>query len=86
VVRLPAAARDHVWRRLAEEGIQCGRYFAPLHREPLFAPFHTPERGLTVTEATAGTTLALPFFNHLTEEQISEVCAKLEAALRASGA
>ncbi len=84
VVRLPRAVRDRVWRRLAEQEIQCGRYFPPLHREPLFAPFHDPSRGLPVTDAIAGTTLALPFFNRLTDEQMSEVCLQLDAAIRAA--
>jgi perosamine synthetase len=84
VVRLPRALRDRVWRRLADQGIQCGRYFAPLHCEPLFAPFHNPDRALPATEAIAGTTLALPFFNRLTDEQITEVCSQLGAAVNGS--
>ncbi len=81
VVRLPRGIRDHVWRRMADQGVQCGRYFAPLHREPLFAPYHKPDRALPATEAIAGTTLALPFFNRLTDEQITEVCSQLTAAV-----
>jgi perosamine synthetase len=85
VVRLPRAIRDRVWRRLKDRGIQCGRYFAPLHREPLFAPFHNSDGGLPVTEATEGTTLALPFFNRLRDEQITEVCSQLAAAVSDAG-
>jgi perosamine synthetase len=84
VVRLPQGSRDRVWRRLTDHGIQCGRYFAPLHREPLFAPFHNPDRALPATEAIAGTTLALPFFNRLRNEQMTEVCSQLAAAVSGS--
>lgn len=86
VVRLRKAIRDRVWRCLADQGIQCGRYFAPLHREPIFAPFHDPDGGLPVTESIAGTTLALPFFNRLANEQISQVCSALAAAVNVPGA
>lgn len=84
VLRLPQGTRDRVWRRLLQQGIQCGRYFPPLHLQPVFASFGNPDHDLPVTEAMADTTLALPFFNRLTDEQISEVCCQLAAALRAA--
>jgi perosamine synthetase len=85
VVRLSArftqTERDAIWRELTSRGIGCGRYFAPLHQQPLFAPYLKCGDALTVTEQMAGRTLALPFFNHLTEEQIIEVCRALEEAI-----
>jgi perosamine synthetase len=86
VVRLSARfaqpARDAIWRRLISHGIGCGRYFAPLHQQPLFAPYLNLGNALTVTEQVAGRTLALPFFNHLAEDQIIEVCRALEDAIK----
>jgi perosamine synthetase len=86
VVRLSARftqpARDALWRGLISRGIGCGRYFAPLHQQPLFAPYVNAGSDLTVTEQMAGRTLALPFFNHLTEEQIIEVCRTLRDTIR----
>jgi perosamine synthetase len=86
VVRLSARftqpARDAIWRQLNSRGIGCGRYFAPLHQQPLFAPYVNKGNALTVTEQVAGRTLALPFFNHLAEEQIVEVCRALGDAVR----
>ncbi len=79
VVRV--GARDAVCRRLNEQGIGCGRYFAPLHQQPLFAPYVSAESDLSVTERVAERTLALPFFNHLTEDQVIEVCQGLQAAI-----
>jgi perosamine synthetase len=84
VVRLAArftrADRDSICEQLTARGIGCGRYFAPLHLQPLFAEYANSHDDLTVTEQVADRTLALPFFNRLTDEQISEVCRSLREA------
>ena len=84
VVRLSAkftrADRDSVCDQLTARGIGCGRYFAPLHLQPLFAEYANARGDLAVTEQVADRTLALPFFNRLTDEQISEVCRCLREA------
>jgi perosamine synthetase len=66
--------RDELARSLAERGIACGKYFAPLHRQPLFAPRVNPAGDFSVTEKVSAQTLALPFFTRITAEQIREVC------------
>jgi perosamine synthetase len=85
VVRLSAgfepAQRDSICRQLIARGIGCGRYFAPLHLQPLYAPYKNGGGDLPVTEHVAGRTLALPFFNRLTENQIIEVCQTLREAI-----
>jgi perosamine synthetase len=84
VVRLAArfgrSERDAICRRLNEQGIGCGRYFAPLHKQPLFAPSASGSN-LSVTDHVADRTLALPFFNHLTSDQIVEVRKALHASM-----
>jgi dTDP-4-amino-4,6-dideoxygalactose transaminase len=80
IARFTRADRDLICQRLATRGIGCGRYFAPLHLQPLFASFSNPRDDLTITEQVADRTLALPFFNRLTEEQIAEVCRSLREA------
>ena len=86
MVRLAAqftrADRDSICEQLTARGIGCGRYFAPLHLQPLFAKYAFSRGDLAVTEQVADRTLALPFFNRLTDEQISEVCQCLREALR----
>jgi perosamine synthetase len=67
-------ARDAVYERLTARGIGCGRYFAPLHRQTLFAPYAN-DCELPVTDRVSDRTLALPFFNQLTEDQVAEVIA-----------
>lgn len=79
VVRV--ASRDAILERLQQQGIGCARYFAPLHLQPLFARFVNSRDDLKITEQVATETLALPFFNALTREQIHEVCGALACAV-----
>jgi perosamine synthetase len=74
--------RDEILGKMTEQGIGCARYFAPLHLQPLFAPYANPRDDLKITQQVAAQTLALPFFNRLTGEQIQEVCCTLRGALR----
>ena len=69
--------RDWILAEMERRGIGCGRYFAPIHLQPAYRG--TPHRcmDLTVTESIARRTLALPFFNTISPEQIAEVCAAL---------
>lgn len=71
--------RNSIMRRLTEAGINCGRYFAPIHMQPCYAEWR--KASLSVTEAQASRTLALPFFNRITENEIAQVCAELRAAI-----
>jgi perosamine synthetase len=85
VVRLAARFtqedRDGVVAFMADRGIGCGRYFAALHRQPLYAAYADGACDLSVTEQVAPRTLALPFFNRLTDGEIAEVCLSLREAL-----
>lgn len=87
VVRLEAelarADRDFIYEQMLQRGIQCGRYFAPIHRQPLYAPFSAGST-LPVTEHVAERTLALPFFNAITDVQISEVCRTLRELIESA--
>ena len=73
VVRLATVDRDAVIRALAAAGIASGRYFAPIHLQPSYAAWRN-SANLPVTEAEAGRTLALPFFNNLTPAEVDYVC------------
>jgi perosamine synthetase len=72
--RIAASHRDRIVQEMASRGIACGRYFAPIHLQPSYRS--QPHRCMTLThtESIAPRTLALPFFNHLTVNQIAEVC------------
>jgi perosamine synthetase len=73
--------RDAVIDKLAECGIGCGRYFAPIHLQGAYASTESASLTLPITEAAADRTLALPFFNRITPEQITEVSDRLLAAI-----
>jgi perosamine synthetase len=69
--------RDRIWQSLLDRGIGAGRYFAPLHKQPVLQGRHRQSGSLAVTESVASGVLALPFFVGLTEDQIDEVCSTL---------
>ncbi|HKO10737.1 MAG TPA: DegT/DnrJ/EryC1/StrS family aminotransferase [Acidobacteriaceae bacterium] len=88
------AERDGVADAMAKNGIATGQYFLPIHLQPAYSP-RRPRRaqsgdspefvigpgGLPVTERVGARTLALPFFNRMTEEQIGRVAEALQEAL-----
>ncbi|MCI0656085.1 MAG: DegT/DnrJ/EryC1/StrS family aminotransferase, partial [Acidobacteria bacterium] len=76
--RFTAADRDWIARELQARGIGCGRYFPPIHLQPFYRrTFGCQPGDFPVAEAAAERTLALPFFNRLTEAQVDEVCSVL---------
>jgi len=85
VVRLregfTAVRRDQLFREITARGIGCGRYFAPIHLQPVYQSLPGRRTKLPVTESQAARTLALPFFNRITEEQLKEVCSALAKLL-----
>jgi perosamine synthetase len=79
------AARDAVCRSLSAKGIGTGRYFSPLHRQPVLGGDVSAlfEGGRLVhTEAVADRVITLPFFNELTEREIHEVSGALDESIR----
>jgi perosamine synthetase len=85
VVRLTnaftAVHRDQIIHNLEQAGIGCGRYFAPIHLQQAYAdlPSVTP---LPITEFVALRTIALPFFNRISDSEITTVCEALKEAMR----
>jgi perosamine synthetase len=76
------AQRDHIIQEMASRGIACGRYFAPIHWQPAYRS--QPHRCMTLThtESIAPRTLALPFFNNISMDQIEGVSQTLGEVLR----
>ena len=78
----PSKVRDHVMKQFEEAGIGCRPYFTPIHLQP----FYRNELGLRegmfpVTEHAGRTSIAIPFHNHITEEEVEYVARVLEKAL-----
>ncbi|GAB4227133.1 MAG: DegT/DnrJ/EryC1/StrS family aminotransferase [Acidobacteriota bacterium] len=76
------ARRDAVLEALGRRGIGCRNYFVPIHLQPFYCErFGLREGMFPVTESVAARTIALPFFNALTEEQVARVAQALREAL-----
>ena len=75
--RFTRSDRDGLIEEMAARGIECGRYFAPIHLQPAYRGAVCRMGDLSLTESIADRALALPFFNRITEEQIGEVCETL---------
>lgn len=74
--------RDAVIERLSAQGVPARAYFAPLHLQPLYRErFGYREGQLPVTERLGRSTLALPFHNAMTAEEVETVCSVLEQCL-----
>jgi perosamine synthetase len=76
--RLTQTERDHIWREMRERGIECGRYFGPIHWQPAYRTSHN-RHPLSISEFVASRTLVLPFFNRITQEQMEEVAENLQS-------
>lgn len=74
--------RTRLIRTLAARGIPTRTYFPPLHRQVYLREWvGQSDPRLPVTEAYAGRTLALPFHNNLSAEQIERVVDELKRAI-----
>ncbi|NLL62087.1 MAG: DegT/DnrJ/EryC1/StrS family aminotransferase [Candidatus Atribacteria bacterium] len=87
VIRLAKGIdRDKVMKYLNQEGVQCKPYFTPIHLQPFYVDMFGYQRGdFPVTEDISSRTIALPFFNNLTEEQMDYVVEKLAEAITLKG-
>ncbi len=86
VVRLPERIdRDRVQSDLASRGIATGRYFAPIHLQPVWrrSGVGRISGDLSLTDSIARRALALPFFNRIASQQQQQVTDALCEAMAA---
>jgi perosamine synthetase len=85
VIRLsdeyPPQYRDQVLQELQKRGIGCRDYFAPIHYQPFYRELGYKEGDFPVAEAASARTIALPFHNQLTEQDIDYVVRNLKELL-----
>ena len=71
---------------LRDQGVACGRYFEPIHLLPYYRRVLGGAEGdYPIAEEAARRTLALPFFNAITEAQLDEVCDRLLRLIENAG-
>ncbi|HSL93983.1 MAG TPA: DegT/DnrJ/EryC1/StrS family aminotransferase, partial [Bacillota bacterium] len=82
----PRIDRDAVMIWLNEQGVQCRPYFTPIHLQPFYRnEFGYREGDFPVTEKVASSTLALPFFNRISNEEMSYVQDRVKTAVERYG-
>ncbi len=74
--------RDRILQQMRSLNIQVSNYFPPVHLMPFIAEKlgHNPG-DFPLTESTSERTIALPFHNHLTKDQVARVCSTLKQFL-----
>lgn len=76
------ADRDQVLAYLREHGIGCNNYFSPIHLQPFIVDqFGFKNGDFPITERISERTIALPFYNNLSQQEVETVCAALKLAL-----
>jgi perosamine synthetase len=74
--------RDKVLEDMRIAGIQVSNYFPPVHLQPFMVErFGYKEGDFPVTEAVCKSTIALPFYNNLTKDEVAIVCGELKKTL-----
>ncbi|NLS44914.1 MAG: DegT/DnrJ/EryC1/StrS family aminotransferase [Firmicutes bacterium] len=74
--------RNYVMTRLGEAGIGCRPYFTPIHLQPFYEEKLGLREGMfPITEHAGRTSIAIPFHNHITEDEVEYVAEALEEAL-----
>ena len=86
VVRLAAQytqeQRNTLLKKMLDRGIQVSNYFPPVHLQPFIAEQYGCKVGdMPVTDVVVKSTLALPFYNNLTEPEVQLVCKELKHCL-----
>jgi perosamine synthetase len=74
--------RDQLLTDLRSQGVACSNYFAPIHLQSFYRERFGYRPGqFPVTEHVSDRTIALPFFNQLSEGQADRVVTELRRAL-----
>jgi perosamine synthetase len=74
--------RNEIIKELNIRGINSRAYFPPIHLEPFYAEtFGYKKDSFPAAEKVSDLTIALPFYNNLTGEEIDYICGNLEAIL-----
>lgn len=76
--------RDRILQDMKNKGVQVSNYFPPVHLQPFIAEQFGYKKGdFPITESVCERTIALPFYNNLTKDEIAIVCKTLKGVLDA---
>jgi perosamine synthetase len=76
--KLAGKKRNIIIKEMTKNGVQCSNYFQPIHLQPFYKEeFLYKEGGFPITEDVSKRTLALPFYNDLSEKDIDFVVKNL---------
>jgi len=74
--------RERILHAMRNENIQVSNYFPPVHLQPFMVELFGYHQGdFPVTEAVCKSTIALPFHNNLTKDEVAIVCKTLKEVL-----
>ncbi|MBN1124490.1 MAG: DegT/DnrJ/EryC1/StrS family aminotransferase [Sedimentisphaerales bacterium] len=74
--------RNTLLRKMLERGIQVSNYFPPVYLQPFMVEQYGYKQGdFPLTDAVCKSTIALPFHNNLSAEEIDIVCTELQSCL-----
>ena len=74
--------RNKIIEEMEKKGIQCSNYFQPIHLQPFYQKMLGYKVGtFPVCESVSQRTIALPFYNNLTEKEIDFVVKNLKKCL-----
>jgi perosamine synthetase len=74
--------RNRILEAMISRDIEVGNYFPPVHLQPFMAKqFGYKQGDFPVTESVCKSTIALPFYNNLTKDDIAMVCKTLREVL-----
>ena len=69
---------NRILQQMTSRNIQVSNYFPPVHLMPFIAEQFDYQPGdFPITESVSQRTIALPFHNHLTKDEVSIVCKNL---------
>jgi perosamine synthetase len=76
--------RDRILREMDRQGIQVSNYVPPVHLQPFIAARYGHAPGdFPVAESVSRRTIAVPFYNHLTQDEVAIICGVLRGVLDA---
>ena len=76
--------RDRILQEMDRQGIQVSNYFPPVHLQPFIAEQYGHAPGdFPIAESVSRRTIALPFYNRLTQDEIALICGVLRGILDA---